>query len=284
MAVLHWEMREILHIMQQEGRLNVLIAMILRANGRLRCYPSLETLVKDTGLSIATVNRAKNWLAECGFITIVSYTKRVDEEIDLNRRHNVYQLTGVCTVDGKEYTYLFMTPEAEKETKERVRNTLTSKVLTSKTLKAKTLPAKDKGVSSSKGTSKKRKGSTTLSPALSPEAHAIVNAFYQAQPGYSADREEHYVEDAEWLSQHAKPQDVICYVEQLRKDDWWAMKVISLSYVRQHITTEYRPLNGNGNGTPKVSAQVQVLIQQMADDLGLPYEVVLAERLEGWNK
>lgn len=154
MGTLHWKMREILPQMQEEGRLNVLIAMLLRCNIRMRCYPALETLVDDTGLSIATVNRGKNWLIECGFVVLVPYKKRIDDELKLSRRHNVYQLTGVCTVSGKEYQYLYLTDVAMEELQNRVRDTLTSKVLTSKVLKSKTLAGKDKGIPSSKGVSK----------------------------------------------------------------------------------------------------------------------------------
>lgn len=155
MSTLHWKMREILPIMQEEGRLNTLIAMLLRCNIRMRCYPSLETLVSDTGLSIATVNRAKNWLLECGFVVLVPYKLRVDDELKLSRRHNVYQLTGVCTVNGSEIQYLFMTDVAMQELRNRVRDTLQGKVLTSKVLGGKTLNGKDKGISRSKGSSKK---------------------------------------------------------------------------------------------------------------------------------
>jgi len=180
MATLHWKMREILPQLQEEGRLNVLIAMLLRCNIRMRCYPALETLVKDTGLSIATVNRGKNWLAEHGFIVLVPFKKRMDDELSLSRRHNVYQLTGVCTVDGKEYQYLYLTDVAMEELQKRVRDTLTSKVLTSKVLESKTLGGKDKGIDSSKGDAPKRKGkkrNTPLPPQWTDELQALSDEF-----------------------------------------------------------------------------------------------------------
>lgn len=151
MTTLHWEMRPLLTHLKPEGRLNVLTALLLHANIRLRCWPSLETLVAETDFTIATVNRAKNWLLQHGFIVLVPYELRVDNERKLPPRQNVYQLTGVANIKGKVFQYLYMTPESYEELRERVEqitavksNTLTSKVLTSKAL-----TVKGKGISNS---------------------------------------------------------------------------------------------------------------------------------------
>lgn len=136
-------------------------------------------------------------------------------------------------------------------------------------------------------THKREKAQKKELPAVpSDAAMAILTAFAEAQSGYLVERETHFVDDAEWLASQFTPQDISMYMAQLRKQDFWAMKVVSLQYVRQHIATEYKPTNGNGNhpATPRISANQQVLIQQMADELNLPYEVVLAERLAEWNK
>jgi hypothetical protein len=95
------------------ARLHVLVALMLRANVRNRCWPSMRRIAKDTGYALAAVNDAKKWLEEHGAIEVVKYDQRIgDEKTEINHLQNVYQLTGVITVDGVTYPYLYV-PQIE---------------------------------------------------------------------------------------------------------------------------------------------------------------------------
>lgn len=105
-------MREILPVLCEGKRLDVLIDLILRANIRLRCYPGVRKIAKDIGATNTPTSDAKQWLEEHGAFVLVPYSKRVDEELKLPPKQHVYQLTGVIQLEGKSYQYLYMTPEA----------------------------------------------------------------------------------------------------------------------------------------------------------------------------
>lgn len=111
-VTLNWNLRDALAILGEGHRLNVLIALALRSNGRMRCFPSLDTLVADTGKSISVVNEAKKWLKAHGAFALVPYKLRVDEEKKLPVRQHVYQLTGILKIDGKVIPYLYLSPES----------------------------------------------------------------------------------------------------------------------------------------------------------------------------
>lgn len=113
-GVLNWELRKALPSLGEGHRLNVLIALILRSNVRMRCYPSMETIAADTGKSISVVSDAKLWLQEHGAFYLVPYKLRVEDEKSLPVRQHVYQLTGVLRIDGMTYPYLYLSPEALK--------------------------------------------------------------------------------------------------------------------------------------------------------------------------
>lgn len=110
-TTLDWKLREALPHLRENGRLNVLVALILRANVRNRCWPTMERIAKDTGYGLEAVNEAKKWLKEHGAIEIVPFAQRVGEEkkIRSNRQH-VYQLTGVIEIDGTTYPYFYISP------------------------------------------------------------------------------------------------------------------------------------------------------------------------------
>lgn len=107
MAVLDWQLRTAMKSLRENGRLNVLIALILHANVRNRCWPSLDCLCNDTGYGLEAVNNAKKWLIEHRAIEVVKYAQRVAEEKKLPPRLNVYQLTGYMVVEGSIYNYLY---------------------------------------------------------------------------------------------------------------------------------------------------------------------------------
>ena len=92
------------------ARLHVLLAMMLHANVRNRCWPSMRGLAKETGYALAAVNDAKNWLEEHGAIEIVKYEQRIGEEKTpkINHLVNVYQLTGVIKFGEITYPVLYV--------------------------------------------------------------------------------------------------------------------------------------------------------------------------------
>lgn len=117
--ILDHRIKNILHHFRDSGRLNVLIALMSHANVRNRCYPSMRLIAKETGYALEAVNEAKKWLQEHGAIEIVKYQQRVGDEVKIKSvRQNVYQLTGVINLDGKEHPYLYVSPTeiSENET------------------------------------------------------------------------------------------------------------------------------------------------------------------------
>jgi hypothetical protein len=122
MSTLDWKLREALPHLRDNGRLNVLIALILRANVRNRCYPSMRVIAKDTGYGLEAITGAKKWLEEHGAIELVPVSKRIGDEkkIRSNRQH-VYQLTGMIEIDGFTYPYFYVSPtetEVVKDSKD----------------------------------------------------------------------------------------------------------------------------------------------------------------------
>lgn len=175
MATLHWELRDLLPELRDEGRLNTLIAMLLHANIRLRCYPSLDLLVKETGFGIEAVNRAKNWLIKRGLAVKVPYKLRVDEERKLPNRQNVYQLTGVYALPtGEILHYLYMTPEAFNELQARIQeiqksHPSTTETSVSETSTTETSAVEVEGISSIKGVSTSKGKAISKGNSLSPD-------------------------------------------------------------------------------------------------------------------
>lgn len=147
-ATLHWQLRQHLHEFKPAVRLSVLTALLLHANVRLRCYPGIDLLCKETGYETKAVVAAKQWLRRSGAFVLVPYSKRVDEEIALPRRQHVYQLTGVIRVGETVVPYLFMTPEAQQAVTDAV-----FKVVESKVSLCEVSLSTTKGISSSKGSS-----------------------------------------------------------------------------------------------------------------------------------
>lgn len=94
----------------QSDRVGVLFFMILHANIRNRCWPSMDRIVEKTKISKPTVIKAVRWLEEHGAILIVPFKQRVDDEIKLPPRLHVYQLTGVIEWEGETIRYLYFAP------------------------------------------------------------------------------------------------------------------------------------------------------------------------------
>jgi len=108
-----WNMRTLMPIMREAGigreaRIPVLLSLVLRANLRLRCWPSIDTICKDTGSGREAVTAAIKWLEERKMIYNVPYQYRIGAEKKLHNRKSVYQLTGIAEIDGETYKYLFI--------------------------------------------------------------------------------------------------------------------------------------------------------------------------------
>jgi len=110
-TTLDFDLRENLNLLRQDGRLAVLIALVLHANVRGRCWPSVHLLAQETGWAIGSVIEALRWLEGAGAIAKVPYEKRVEEEHELPVRQTVYQLTGRFSAGGKTTFYLYLSPE-----------------------------------------------------------------------------------------------------------------------------------------------------------------------------
>jgi hypothetical protein len=114
--------KDVMHHFHGGARLHVYLILVLRANIRNRCWPSMRRIAKDTGYALAAVNEAKKWLQEHGAIEIVKYEHRVgDEKRDVNHLQNVYQLTGVIKFAGVTYPCLYV-PQIETSENETSRN------------------------------------------------------------------------------------------------------------------------------------------------------------------
>lgn len=174
MTTLNWDMRDILHELRPDGRLAVLIVLILRSNIRLRCWPSTDLIVSDTGWSVDSVVDARKWLEKHKAVVLVPYSKRVDEEEKLPRRQIIYQLTGVIQINDRVVPYLFLSPESTRAIK-----AVLSEVRVSKTLVGKTLPSRTKGISIPEGGSS-LEGDNTSAPSAEEKPLTPVQLVFNA--------------------------------------------------------------------------------------------------------
>lgn len=157
MPSIDWRLREAMPHMRDNGRFMVLFALILRANVRNRCWPSMDLICKDTGYAIEAVNEAKKWLIKHGAIEMVEFKHRVGKECELPPRQSVYQLTGVIKVENKvtPYLYISTTETSESETSSVEISTTEDEVV--KAFKSK---------ESSKTKKKREEKETTIAPAI----------------------------------------------------------------------------------------------------------------------
>jgi len=121
-ATLHWGLKKYMREFRDGGdgahrdaRLPVLLALVLHANPRGRCWPSTTVLCEETGFAKPAVVEARKWLIARKAIELVSYDKRVGLEAKLPRRQYVYQMTGVIETSTGMQPYLVMSPETEHD-------------------------------------------------------------------------------------------------------------------------------------------------------------------------
>ena len=126
----HWELRSYMGELRvddankrarRDARLAVMLCFILHANHRLRCYPSTETLCRETGFNRPSVIEAREWLIARKALVVVPHDKRIGDERKLPNRQFVYQLTGVIEVKSGLRPYLLMTPETTAAVEEELR-------------------------------------------------------------------------------------------------------------------------------------------------------------------
>jgi len=118
-TTLDYELKDALPFLTKDNRWNVLTVLILHANVRNRCWPSMDTITElATNGNRTKATRAKKWLERHGVFESVEYSKRVAEELKLSPRQTIYQLLGTikacnevgcdCKNDGKIYHYLYI--------------------------------------------------------------------------------------------------------------------------------------------------------------------------------
>src|SRR5687767_13718542 len=96
---LHYEARKHMRVLYDEHRWGVLTMLIMHADIRNRCWPSMRTLASEMGISPTQVGVAKKWLLEHRAIELVPHKKRVGKELKCGPRQHVYQLTGSIEID-----------------------------------------------------------------------------------------------------------------------------------------------------------------------------------------
>jgi hypothetical protein len=158
---LNWEMRDAMTHLGEKGRLTVLIDLLLRCDEmRYRCYPSIKKISKDTGLSTSVVDAALDWLVSAKALVKVIYTARVGKEKKLPNRQSVYQLTGRLIIGDKTFWYLFLNPETQAVVEEWVRQAdghiSDNEISDNEILEPEISHSETEGISSIKGTSKKK--------------------------------------------------------------------------------------------------------------------------------
>jgi hypothetical protein len=114
----HWDIKKQIHAInagpksaQRSARLVVLFYLTLCANTRLRCWPSMDTIARDTGVSLAAATEAKDWLLKHDALVLVPFALRQGEEKEYPKRQHIYQLTGYVKIDGKVHPYILMSDE-----------------------------------------------------------------------------------------------------------------------------------------------------------------------------
>jgi hypothetical protein len=120
-TTLNWKLREHQHRFRSEPgtgreiRFNILINLILHANGRGRTWVSRDRIAAEIGAGEGRVSAALTWLFEKGAIYNVPLQYRVGAERCLEPRKYVFQLTGIIRFDeGPAVPYLYI-PDLEQE-------------------------------------------------------------------------------------------------------------------------------------------------------------------------
>ncbi len=140
-TTLNFDVKYALHFLTKQDRWNVLSVLIVHANTRNRCWPSLTKIAHSaTSGNRNHASDAKQWLLRHNAFRIIPYQKRFGEdEINLPRRQHIYELTGYidtcddpncdCGADSKRYMYLYVNiPREANEPKEEPKEDKKGKV------------------------------------------------------------------------------------------------------------------------------------------------------------
>lgn len=107
-ATLHYAARKHMRELYKDHRWGLLTVLTLHTDIRNRCWPSMAYLADEMGgIGLKTLTDAKKWLIEHGAIELVPYGQRVGKEKQLPKRQHVYQLTGIMTINGETFPYLY---------------------------------------------------------------------------------------------------------------------------------------------------------------------------------
>lgn len=118
-TTIDYDIKRAMRFLSKDCRWNVLTVLMLHANERNRCWPSMDTIQEmATGGSRRKATRAKQWLQKHGAFEIVPFDKRVGDETKLQPRQHIYQMTGVikscndskceCGATGEIFHYLYL--------------------------------------------------------------------------------------------------------------------------------------------------------------------------------
>lgn len=136
-GTLNFELRDAPPELWDKSRWPVLTMLILHANVRNRCWPTVDYLADKLSLSTATVVHALQWLRNHDAIVVVQPKDRLDDESHLPPRQHVYQLTGELVIDEKRIPYLYVGKEHGQDEVSKIK-TSASEVSKSKTSNPKT--------------------------------------------------------------------------------------------------------------------------------------------------
>lgn len=282
MTTLDWRMRDVLPQLGEKGRLTVLIDLLLRCDQmRLRCYPSIKKIAKDTGQSTSVVDAALDWLVSVKAIIKIGYRQRIGaKEKALPSRQTVYQLTGTLCIDGKAYPYLFFNPETRAIVDELIRLSAShiseTEISHSEILEGEISHSETEGITSIQGTAKKKDKPTSKSTDL-------IKAWLDVQGSKNRGAYKNLEIQAsakDLFADGITAEDVTAFTTWKKKDKFWADKFVSFEHVANDICGWKAKQNGNGK---KYNANQQIAIEQAAASMSLSVEDYLAT-MEAWNK
>lgn len=263
----HWDMKLHQHEFTRDenkpkshrsGRLAVLLQLMLHANQRLRCWPSIDTLCQNTGLNRPSVVEAIRWLIKHGAIVLVPYEKREGKEKLLPTRQHIYQLTGIAHLPCGTVPYLLMSNDMLAAVKEEL-DALEVNSSESELSDLELSESEPKGITSIKGIPEKRESLTRIPPSKrktkKPDAtppvkkkdyenipygdrYAIIHAWELNTPGgviaaYRSD--ENQATAADLYNAGITEQNVADFVSEQHKDPFWQGKTLKLQKVAELI-------------------------------------------------
>jgi hypothetical protein len=240
MTTLDWRMRDVLPQLGEKGRLTVLIDLLLRADQmRLRCYPSVKKIAKDTGQSTSVVDAALDWLVSAKAIIKIGYRQRIGaKEKALPTRQTVYQLTGTLCIDGKAYPYLYFNPETRSVVDELIRLSQShiseSEISHSEILDNEISDSETEGITSIKGTTKKKDKPTVAKPRHTD----LIKAWLDTQNSKNAGAYKNVEIQAsakELWDSGVTVEDMTAFTRVKKSQEFWQDKFVGFDHIANEI-------------------------------------------------